>query len=571
MKVNIIIPVFNNTKEEIRNVLLSLEDQCFKDFTVTMVFDGDKENFEHVQKNYYKDGKCTLPFPLFIELLSENVGACKARNYGATISNNALCPNTGNFLGGKILFFIDADCEIRSGMLRECVKQLDNNSNVDFVYGNYWYGDNNIIHQAIEFDSHCLKTMNYISTMSPIRKSAFQAVGGFRDDLEFFQDWDLFYRMAEKGSKGKYVNEIIFKTKTPTVKNISGNEKSLDEKSRHFRKINNIEDKKLVTTTFSAPYQALHRAKMLDSDYINPDAIHRLDFKNWKATYMVGFFTSPIQPAFINHFNSMKGKKIIHFIGTDVFQLLTEHPLYVLDEIVSRLENDNATIFANSPRLVYELERIGFKEPKLLYSPIYDIDQYNNERKLPEQFTIAVYHTDGSPLTMLNDKTGNSNVPHIMEVAKALPHIKFKFFGGTEKYNHTNLDKKIAKNIEFCGRIKEENMLDFIGSCSAIIRSTVHDGFPHSPIQFMLCGRQAIVSCPDESMKYATKLQYEDIINIDDAKKDMIDCIREAMQNQNEFYKKSDEVKEYYKKLMSEETFKNEIYKAVNDENTKKN
>ncbi|MHA1969732.1 MAG: glycosyltransferase, partial [Candidatus Hodarchaeales archaeon] len=237
-------------------------------------------------------------------------------------------------------------------------------------------------------------------------------------------------------------------------------------------------------------------------------------------------------------------------------------------EIVKRLEDDNATIFANSPRLVYELERIGFKEPKLLYSPIYNIDQYNNERKLPEQFTVAVYHTDASPLTMLNDKSGNSNVPHIMEVAKALPHIKFKFFGGVEKYNHSNLDKTIAENIEFCGRIAEKDMLDFIGSCSAIIRSTVHDGFPHSPIQFMLCGRQAIVSCPDGSMEYATKLQYEDIINVDDAKKDMINCIREAIKNQNEFYKKADEIKAYYRKLMSEETFKKEIYKAVNNEDT---
>jgi len=82
----------------------------------------------------------------------------------------------------------------------------------------------------------------------------------------------------------------------------------------------------------------------------------------------------------------------------------------------------------------------------------------------------------------------------------------------------------------------------------------------------MLCGRQAIVSCPDEELKYSIKLKYEDILeNIDDAKKDMVDCIKQAYDNSDALLNKTDEIKKYYGNLMSVNVFKEKIYGALNE------
>ena len=98
-------------------------------------------------------------------------------------------------------------------------------------------------------------------------------------------------------------------------------------------------------------------------------------------------------------------------------------------------------------------------------------------------------------------------LPFVLDVAKSMPDIKFKFFGSMRK-------EKVADNIEMCGKIKPENMVDFINSCSMNLRFTRHDGYPQLPIQFLLCGRKALVSCPDE-MKYADKIGFEDLARTD--------------------------------------------------------
>lgn len=81
-----------------------------------------------------------------------------------------------------------------------------------------------------------------------------------------------------------------------------------------------------------------------------------------------------------------------------------------------------------------------------------------------------MHHLDGA--------NGRSNIPLIRDVARSMPDVKFKFFGG--------LAKEKKDNIEFVGRIPEEGMVDFINSCSMNLRATIHDGFPQLPIQFML-------------------------------------------------------------------------------------
>jgi len=92
---------------------------------------------------------------------------------------------------------------------------------------------------------------------------------------------------------------------------------------------------------------------------------------------MVGLYNQSVQ-GFMNHVNVMVGKKIFHLIGTDVSQFLTQNTIQVVDAYIQRLESENAVLFANSPRLVREMHRCGFKDTTLLYTPIYEIEKYKS-------------------------------------------------------------------------------------------------------------------------------------------------------------------------------------------------
>jgi len=574
MKLNVIIPFYKNY-DTIESLIHSIDDQDYglekdkngkysKDFCVYIIIDGkDPKARQLILDKFFKDGICTTRFKINIEEISKNSGASFARNYGEKISAQDLEAKNVN----NILFFIDADCSLYPGVFSECMRQFESDKSIDFVYGNYRF-DNRQNYTSMEFDPIRLQTMNYISTMSPVKRRVFNQVRGF-DEIDYFQDWGLFYKLAKRGCKGKYINQYFFTTEIPTEASISGTKGlTLSDKAKVFRDFYKIDHKKLVVTSYGADYQAIQRSKMLLADYVGQNQSEtrvmppNYGFDNWKATYLVGCYSNT-SGALANHLNACVGRPIIHFIGTDVFQMLNNHPMNDLVKYKETFDKLDAKLFVNSKRGQDELKLCGF-DAQLLYTPIYNQSQYKWVTNPPEQFTVAVYYSDESPMMTLKESGGYSNVPLIREIARDMPDIKFKFFGGTEKYVHQDIESEVSKNIEFCGRIKPEDMTDFINSCSMIVRSCIHDGFPQLPIQFMLCGRQALVSCPDKALKYAEKISKEEIYeHFDDTKEEIFNKIYEMSENPNALKDKVQEIHDYYSELMNEETFKKEIRKCI--------
>ena len=463
---------------------------------------------------------------------------------------------------------MDADCVLYPGILREIATQFEDDKTIDFVYGNYRI-ENKMNYKSFPFDEYRLNTMNYISTMSPVRRTAFNKIKGFKDAL-YFQDWSFFHRLAKEGMKGKYLNDYFFSTEKSGEGNISGKKGlTLSEKAAEFRKREGIEDKRLVATSYGADYQALQRAKMLGSDFVShQQGSHKImpsnySFDNWKGTYMTGCYAETVE-ALANHLNATVGIPILHFIGTDVFHMMNNHPVSVLDDFKKAFKKKNAKLLVNSPRCLDEMHRCGFTDAKLLYTPIYKQERFKWIKPMPKQFTVAVYYSDSNTLMRLDGAEGLSNLPMIREVAKAIPSVKFKFFGGNIKYLPKDIEANVSENVEFCGRIPEEDMPNFINSCSMILRSTIHDGFPQLPIQFLLSGRQALVSCPDKSMKYARKISAEEIFDKSDSiKEEIIKTIYEMADNENVFKDKGEEIHDYYSDLMNVDTFVNGVYECL--------
>lgn len=541
-RIDVVIPFYKEF-DSLEVLLRSIDDQDYKNISITVSIDKlNKRKKEFVSKLSEN-----LDMDICITGTVERMGASFVRNLGARMGT------------GEILFFIDSDCRIYPGIFREIITQFELNPNIGFIYSSYKFEDGKYPDcHSCEFDPYLLETMNYISTMSPVKREAFNKVGGFREDMTFFQDWSLFYRLASAGYVGKYIHDYIFTTKAPNKDSISGDiSLSLSEKAAEFRKKEGIKDKTLVVTTFGAPLQAIQRAKMLDADYVGPMPSgvrsmfpNNLMFKNWEGAYMVGFFNAPID-AMVNHLNVIPkniGKRIIHFIGTDAWQLLNTHSHNELKLIAKTLNRDDISVLANSPRLLTEVKEAGINA-QLLYTPIYNIKKYV-PAKLPEKFTIGVYYSDTPNLNGKDDP--RSNVPFILSLVDSLPNVHFKFFGGVSKIK--------SANVEECGKIKEEDMVDFIHSCSCIIRSTIHDGFPQLPIQFMLCGREAIVSCPDDELKYARKISMEEITDLHVWKNEIINHILSIQKNCADPFVLSKKAHKYYGELMSEKRFVKSIY-----------
>ena len=515
-KVSFVIPIFK-TEKYIKRCILSIKEQDYKNTEIVCVLDG-KSN---------KALKVLEQFPEVKVLEQPHCGAAAARNRGYMKTT------------GDILFFFDSDCVLLPGMLRLCVDTLNDNPDCAFVYGAYRFNVDSLnTYPSRDFDPYLLRTMNYISTMSPMWKDTFC---GFNETLPYFQDWDMFLRMVKRGHKGKWIKDVLFITEEQTPDSISGNQKvPFIDKWNHIRELNNISSK-ICVTTLGAPIQAIQRAKMLNADYLG--AHYQTPLIQTPAMfgikpeviYCFGFYPLTIQ----DHaalFQGFKGIRIVHWIGTDVYQLRNKFSFNQIKYMKEHIFNQIDVHLTNSPWLYDELSEMGI-HTELVYTPIFDTFDIV---PLPSKFTVGVYYSETNP--MHNEK-------FILDVAKAMPDIDFIFFGGSHKEHD--------KNIRF---EPHTDIKDIIKQCSLNVRITVHDGWPQTPIQFLMSGREVIINSDMPYMNYLPcQLSEATYAN---AKADLINKIREV---KKKFHTKKyfEGAKAYYEDLMSVDAYRDEITRVI--------
>lgn len=119
------------------------------------------------------------------------------------------------------LFFCDDDIILMPGILMKMLGTLLANPSkaycyCDFIVWNHPCPPHNWVHRAADFNAERLRAENYISTMSLMRRDAFEAVrsgndlGGFSEEIERLQDWELWIKMLKVGLTGIYLPEIGF-------------------------------------------------------------------------------------------------------------------------------------------------------------------------------------------------------------------------------------------------------------------------------------------------------------------------------------------------------------------------
>lgn len=163
--ISIIIPTTGI--RDLTNTLESINNQTYKNYEIITIYDKSKK------------------------------GANWARNKGA------------NQAKGEYLFFCDDDINLEPWALEVLLNKLQN-TNYAYSYG--WYRLDQEVKCDTHFNPETLKKINYISTMSLIKKDIFDKFG-FDESIQRLQDWDLWLTLLENDYYGVYSGYRIFSTK----------------------------------------------------------------------------------------------------------------------------------------------------------------------------------------------------------------------------------------------------------------------------------------------------------------------------------------------------------------------
>lgn len=184
--ISVILPVRNGEKT-IQQTIESVLEQYFIDFELIIIDDSSDD--------------------LTLELIQE-ISDYRIKIFSSSLSGQSKSRNLGLEKAlGKYIAFIDADDLWTRDKLSEQLQVLQKNPDVDVVYSWTDYIDEwgNLRREGSHFtvdgevQSYLLMT-DFIDTVSNplIRRQALTDVGGFDENLDAAEDWDLWLRLAEK-------------------------------------------------------------------------------------------------------------------------------------------------------------------------------------------------------------------------------------------------------------------------------------------------------------------------------------------------------------------------------------
>jgi glycosyltransferase involved in cell wall biosynthesis len=190
--ISVVIPCYNDGKY-LQETIESVEQ--FPDsriYEIIVIDDGSTDaftlkKFEEINQKGYK------------VLKPGRVGKCKARNVGI---KEAV---------GKYILALDADNKIEWDYIRKGLYILNSYPDIGVVYGNHHrFGDEERYVRVMGFDIRLMLVKNYIDTCAIFRKTAWESVGGFDEDMTDWEDWNLWLDMYRKGWQFHNIDEPMF-------------------------------------------------------------------------------------------------------------------------------------------------------------------------------------------------------------------------------------------------------------------------------------------------------------------------------------------------------------------------
>ncbi len=195
-KISIIIPMYNTPLNFFKELVDSLIDQTYTNWELCLA-DGSPEKNQKLEKIYKKDERIKYKF------IGENKGI-------AGNTNEALSLVTGDFVA-----LLDHDDLLPIFSLYEIVKCINENPDVEFIYtdedkfeklGGKRYDP----YFKSDFAPDTLRANNFICHFSVFKKELMDKLGGFRNEYDGAQDYDILLRMSEETNNIIHIPKILY-------------------------------------------------------------------------------------------------------------------------------------------------------------------------------------------------------------------------------------------------------------------------------------------------------------------------------------------------------------------------
>lgn len=198
--ISICIPVYNVERVYLSECLDSILNQTYRNFEVCLSNDCStlQETIDTLNEYAQKDSR------IKVFHRQENGHISRA-------TNDALSIASGEFIG-----LMDNDDLLTKNALYECVKVLNENPELDFIYSDEdkmdMQGNRRDPHFKSDFAPDSILGSNFICHFEIMRKSIVDEIGGFRVGLEGAQDYDIFLRFFEKTTPEKiyHIPKILY-------------------------------------------------------------------------------------------------------------------------------------------------------------------------------------------------------------------------------------------------------------------------------------------------------------------------------------------------------------------------
>ena len=191
-RISVLIPCFNHG-QFIGEAIDSVRSQTLQDFEIIVVDDGSTDPRT-------RDTLAALTSERITVLTTENRGLPAARNHAARHAH------------GEFLCALDADDRLAAEWFEKAVRVLDGKPDIAFV--SHWletFGDERWTWKPERCDLPSLLARNAVNGAALVRRSAFDAVGGYDESMrDGCEDWDFWLRLVERGYRGAIIPEVLF-------------------------------------------------------------------------------------------------------------------------------------------------------------------------------------------------------------------------------------------------------------------------------------------------------------------------------------------------------------------------
>jgi glycosyltransferase involved in cell wall biosynthesis len=193
-RASIVIPCYN-PGAMLREALASVEKVRNQSVIEVIIVDDGSSDAESLRilKKAGEAGYCVMSQP--------NRGVGAARNAGIRLAK------------GEFILPLDSDNRLRDVYLKEGVSLLKSNLSLGVVYTDAeYFGEREGRWNVPEFDLLSLVRMNFIDVCALYRKSLWEEVGGYDEQMLSMglEDWDFWLRVSLHGNRFAHVPKIGF-------------------------------------------------------------------------------------------------------------------------------------------------------------------------------------------------------------------------------------------------------------------------------------------------------------------------------------------------------------------------